>query len=128
MQVNGTDIVIAVVGLVFSAVIIPLIRAAFGWLKGKTRSEALRMAMDEAQRVADNVVAGLQANVVNGLKERSEDGKLTMDDAREVADMAVDMFISDLSAGSLAVIEDNADDVAQYISNLIEARLLSTKQ
>lgn len=128
MQVNGTEIVIALVGLVFSAVILPLVRAAFVWLKNKTRSEALMAALEEAQIVADGVVAGLQANVVDGLKAKSEDGKLNADDIREVADMAIDEFIRDLSARSLAVIEENADDLIAYIGNLIEARLVKAKK
>lgn len=128
MQVNGTEIVIALVGLVFSAVILPLVRAAFMWLKNKTRSEALMAALEEAQIVADGVVAGLQANVVDGLKAKSEDGKLDADDIREVADMAIEEFIRDLSARSLAVIEENADDLIAYIGNLIEARLVKAKK
>lgn len=128
MQVNGTEIVIALVGLVFSAVILPLVRAAFVWLKSKTKNEALSTALEEAQVVADGVVAGLQANVVDGLKAKSEDGKLDADDVREIADMAVDEFIRDLSARSLAVIEENADDLIAYIGNMIEARLAKAKK
>lgn len=128
MQVNGTEIVIALVGLVFSAVILPLVRAAFMWLKSKTKNEALSAALEEAQVVADGVVAGLQANVVDGLKGKSEDGKLDADDVREIADMAVDEFIRDLSARSLAVIEENADDLIAYIGNMIEARLAKAKK
>lgn len=128
MQVNGTEIVIALVGLVFSAVIMPLVRAAFMWLKSNTKNEALSAALEEAQVVADGVVAGLQANVVDGLKGKSEDGKLDADDVREIADMAVDEFIRDLSARSLMVIEENADDLIAYIGNMIEARLAKAKK
>lgn len=128
MQVNGTEIVIALVGLVFSAVILPLVRAAFVWLKSKTKNEALSAALEEAEVVADGVVAGLQANVVDGLKAKSEDGKLDADDVREIADMAVDEFIRDLSARSLTVIEENADDLIAYIGNMIEARLAKAKK
>lgn len=128
MQVNGTEIVIALVGLVFSAVILPLVRAAFVWLKSKTKNEALSAALEKAQVVADGVVAGLQANVVDGLKAKSEDGKLDADDVREIADMAVDEFIRDLSARSLVVIEENADDLIAYIGNMIEARLAKAKK
>lgn len=123
MQVNGTQIVITVVSLLFTAVIAPLVRAALQWLKGRTRSEALKTALTEAQTVADNVVAGLEATVVTALKEKSEDGKLCADDARVVASMAVDAVLRDLSTQTLAVLKDNAEDISVYISNLIEARL-----
>lgn len=128
MQINLTEIVISIVGLVFSAVIIPLTKAAFSWMREKTRSEALLCALDEAEAVADSVVASLQANVVEGLKEKSADGKLSGDDVKMVAAKAFDMFVSDLSAKSLAVIADNADDISAYVRNLIEARLLAAKK
>lgn len=128
MELDLTQIVIAIVGLVFSGVIIPLVTAAFKWLKGKTENEAVKAAMDEAERVADSVIASLQQNVVEGLKAKSADGKLSADDARDVADQAIDMFISDLSSKSLKVIQDNADDISAYIQNLIESRLLQSKK
>ncbi len=128
MQIDWTQLIIAAAGLVFSAVIIPLVKAAFTWLKGKTENEALQSALAEAQALADTVVASLQQTVVEGLKIRSTDGKLTADDAREVADLAVEMFLSDLSAKSLALLEDNAGDIIAYVSNLLEARLLRLKE
>lgn len=128
MQINVTEIVIAIVGLVFSAVVIPLTRAAFAWLKGRTQNEALQSAIDEAQTVADNVVARLKAGIVDGLKDKSSDGKLSAQDAAQVLSAAVGMVISDLSAHTLRLIEDNADDITAYLSNLIEARLLKMKK
>jgi len=123
MQVNITEIIIALIGVVFTGVVIPLVKAAFDWLKEKTRSEALKSAIEEARTVADGVVAGLQANVVEGLKVKSADGKLTADEAAEVMDMAIGQFLCDISEKSLEIIERNADDAAQFIANLIEQRL-----
>jgi hypothetical protein len=128
MQINVTELVISVVGLVFTAVVIPLTKAAFMWLRERTHSEALRSAISEAEAVADNVVASLQANVVEGLKAKSADGKLSADDVMMVSTKAFDMFVSDLSAKSLAVIADSADDIGAYVKNLIEARLLAAKK
>jgi len=127
MQIDWTQLIIAAAGLLFSAVIIPLVKAAFTWLKGKTENEAMQSALTEAQTVADNVVASMQQTVVDGLKAKSTDGKLTADDAREVADMAVERFLSDLSAKSLALLEDNAGDIITYAGNLLEARLVKLK-
>jgi hypothetical protein len=128
MTVDVTQIIIAAIGLVFTGILIPLVKAAFAWLKEKTNSEVLLTAISEAEAVADQVVALLQANVVNGLKAKSEDGKLSADDIKTVAEQAFDMFVSDISAKSLAVITNNADDIAAYVRNLIEARLLAMKK
>ena len=127
MGIDLTEIVVTMIGLVMSAVIVPLVRAAFVWLKGKTQNEALVSAIAEAEKVAEGVVAGLQATVVAGLKQKSTDGKLSADDAKEVAGMAVGMFLSDLSSRSLQVLEHNADDLSAFIRNMIEAKLAVLK-
>lgn len=128
MQVNLTEIIIALIGIVFTGVIIPLVRVVFVWLKEKTQNEALKSAIEEAQIVADGVVAGLGANVVEGLKQKNEDGRLTADEAMQVMETAIGQFMCDLSERSLEVIEKNADDVAEFISNLIEQRLAVYKK
>lgn len=125
---DWTQVIVAAAGLLFSAVVIPLVRAAIAWLQSKTDSEALRAAMEEAKAVADNVVASLQATVVDGLKAASADGKLDAAGAREVAKRAAAMFFSDLSARSLEALENSADDLAAYAGNLLEARLRALKE
>ncbi len=128
MMNNWTDAAIFGVYLLFVAVIIPLVKAGFAWLKSKTQNEALLAALAEAEKVADGVVAGLQANVVEGLKEKSVDGRLSPDDIQEVSVRAFDMFVSDISNRSLEVIAEKADDIEGYIKNLIEARLAAYKR
>lgn len=125
---DWTQIVIAAAGLVFSVVIIPLVKAAFAWLMSKTENEAILMALDEARTVADNVVASLKVTLVDELKAKSSDGKLSAQDARDVAAKAKDMFLSDLSAKSLDVLSSSADDIAAYVSNLLEARLFALRE
>jgi molybdopterin-guanine dinucleotide biosynthesis protein len=126
VEINVTQIIIAVIGLLFTAVIIPLVKAAFEWLKGKTQNEALRAALEEAKAVADQVVTSLQQSLVEGFKAENG-GKLTAEKAKEVLDMALDKFINDVSDKTLALIENNAVDVASYIANLIESRLFHLK-
>lgn len=125
--VDWTQLLIAVVGLAFTAVIAPGIKAWFAWLKGRTKNEALQAALSEAQTVADNVVASLQQTVVNDLKAKSADGKLSAEDIKSIADTAIDRFLSDISGQALDVIEANANDIVAYVSNLIEARLFKLK-
>jgi hypothetical protein len=125
--VDWTQLLIGIVGLVFAAVIAPGIKALFAWLKGRTKNEALQAALNEAQIIADNVVASLQQTVVDGLKAKSADGKLSAEDAKAVYEQAVESFLADLSAQSLAVLENNADDIVAFVSNLLEARLFKLK-
>jgi hypothetical protein len=127
MTIDLTQIIIAIIGLAFTGVIIPLGKALFVWLKGKTQNEAILAALTEAEKVADQVVASLQVNVVEGIKAKSVDGKLSVEDIKDISVQAFDMFISDISQKSLALIADNADDIGAYVKNLIESRLLKLK-
>ncbi len=127
MQINFTEVIIALIGIVFTGVIIPLVKAAFDWLKEKTQNEALSSALEEAKQIADGIVAGLSANLVEGLKEKSEDGKLTSSEAKAVMDEGIRRFLCDVSEKTLNVIENNADDISAYIGNLIESRLVILK-
>jgi uncharacterized membrane protein YhiD involved in acid resistance len=128
MTIDVTQIIIAAIGLVFTAIIIPLIKAAFDWLKGKTQNEAIKAALDEAKSVADQVVASLQQTMVDELKAKSADGKLSAEDIKAISTKAFDMFVSDLSQKSLALIADNANDITAYVKNLIESRLTLLKK
>ena len=127
MGINLTEIIIAVIGIVFTGVIIPLVKAAFIWIKSKTENEAILTAITESQTVADNVVAMLQANIVEGLKAATTDGKLSPEEASGVMEKAINMFCADISDGALKVIQNNTDNVSAYIQNLIEARLAKLK-
>ena len=125
---DWSEFAVAAVGLLFSVVVIPLVKAAFAWLMSKTENEAILMALDESKAVADNVVASLKSSLVDGLKAKSADGKLSAAEAGEVTKKAMDMFFADLSSKSLEVLTCNADDISAYVSNLLEARLLALRE
>lgn len=126
-MIDWTQIIIAAVGLLFTAVLIPLVKAAFAWLKSKTENEAIKAALDEAQTVADTVVTSLQQTVVDGLKAKAADGKLTADDAASVAEMATQQFFDDISDKSLELLESHTMDIEAYIKRVIESQLLKLK-
>lgn len=126
-MIDWTQIIIALVGLAFTAVIIPLVKAAFTWLKSKTENEALKAAIDEAQTVASTIVTSLQQTVVDGLKAKSADGKLTAEDAASVAEMAAQQFFNDISDKSLDLLEGHIPDIEAYIKRVIESQLLKLK-
>lgn len=126
-MIDWTEIIIAVIGLVFTSILIPLIKAAFTWLKTKTESDTLLTAITEAQTVAETVVMNLQQTVVNDLKAKSADGRLTADEVSKVAEMALEQFYADISEKSLEFLEAHTDDIEAYIKRTIEAQLLKLK-
>ena len=122
-EINLTQIAIALIAIVFTGVIIPSAKAFFAWLVSKTKNEGLISAINEAQFVVDNVIANMQVNVVDALKEASADGKLTAEEIKQISSQSFDMFLSDISSKSLDTIMANADDVSEWVANLISSRL-----
>lgn len=127
MTIDLTEILIAIIGMVFLGVIIPAVKALIVWLKSKTKNEGLQAAFDEAGEVAENVIAGLNATIVKEMRAQSADGKLSKEDAKIVMDKAVEAFLSDVSTKTRETIEANADDMTAWIANLIEQRLTWVK-
>ncbi len=128
MNLDWTAVAIAVIGLVFSGVLIPLVKAGFTWLATKTENEALKAALDEAQQVATDTVAMLQQTMVEGLKAQAADGRLTAEEARQVAEDAVNVFMTDISSKSAALLAKRIPDWEGYAARLIEAKLFKMKQ
>lgn len=128
MEIDFTEVTIAVISLIFTCVIVPVMAAAFKWLRSKTRNEAIVTALSEAETIATNVVSSLQTNVVEALKCASEDGKLSDQEVKEIRKKALDMFLSDVSKQAYDVINKNADDIGVWVQNLIEKSLLAIKK
>lgn len=126
-MINWTEILIALIGIVFTAVIIPLAKAGFTWLKTKTENDMLLTAISEAEIEAKNIVNALQQTVVDGLKSANEDGKLTEDEAKEVMKLAVHQFFSDVSVSTMTILDSKTDDIMEYIKNLLESKIAQNK-
>ena len=123
-------VIISIIGVVTATVIPILTKAAFAWLKEKAGliqeqklSTALVSALDEAEIVAGNVVAGLQATLVYQLREKSKDGTLSKKDVALITQTAFESFTSDISAKSYELLENNADNIMAAVGNLIEKKL-----
>ena len=122
--------IISIIGIVTATVIPILTKVAFAWLKEKAGliqeqklSTALVMALDEAEIVAGNVVAGLEATLVYQLREKSKDGTLSKEDIELITQTAFESFKSDISAKSYELLENNADNIMDAVGNLIEKKL-----
>jgi len=122
--------IISIIGIVTATVIPILTKVAFAWLKEKAGliqeqklSTALVMALDEAEIVAGNVVAGLEATLVYQLREKSKDGTLSKKDIELITQTSFESFKSDISAKSYELLENNADNIMAAVGNLIEKKL-----
>ena len=127
MNIDVTEIIIVIIGLVFTSIVMPLLATVFKWLRSKIDNEALLTTLTEAQTIATNVVSNLQTNVVTALKVANKDGKLTADEITNIKNQATKMFLSDLSNQSYNVIRSNADDITKWVENMLEAQLFKLK-
>lgn len=127
-MIDWTEILIVVVGLVFTGILIPLVRVAFKWLVAKTEQTRWQKIVHQLSVVADNAVAYTQASFVDALKEKAADGKLTLDEAKEAVGVAIDYVKANSSTEVKNFILDTAIDMEEYIRGLIEQRLAVSKK
>ena len=117
-------LVIGIVGLVFTIITAYLLPALSKWIAGKIKNEAIQAALNEAGTVATQVVSNLGVNIIDGLKSLNATTQPpTTDQITNIIIPAFDAFSSDLSAGAMNVLKDNADNIQAYVTNLLKSKL-----
>ena len=126
-MINWTEIIIVLIGLVFTGILIPLVRKLFQWLDAKTEDTVWNKVVNELREVADNAVAYTQQSFVDALKEKAEDGKLTPEEAKRALGIAMEYVIANSSQEAQDFITNTAVDMEEYIRGIIEKRLIVWK-
>ena len=129
-MVDWTDIIIGAIGIVFTAVLVPIGKAFFGWLKTKAESvqnedirKALIAASNEAENITRVVVDSLKQTVVDDIKDKREDGKLTDQEVADIAKKAWEKFCAGISAEAYYTLVEHKGDIKQYVQDLIESNV-----
>jgi len=106
-----------------------LVTFATQYVRTKTqesRNSAYSDAVDIVEDVSANVVSCLMQTVVDGIKEKSADGKLTEDEKTEIKQMAVTAVREQLSENVIQTI--GVDKLDIMISTMIESAVRTIKQ
>lgn len=119
---------------VIATLLTVLIAYAAGWLrlqtakiKGETAQQALKAAIDQAERVGIDAVLATNQVFVDSIKEDSADGKLTDEEKREAMDKAVKYVKDHMAPWALSVLEATFGPVERWLEGLLEAKLGQVK-
>lgn len=115
-------VVVAVIGALMTLAIkgINMVRTI---LNSKTENQMLQTLINNVSDNAENIVKALNQTLVNGLKDKSEDGKLTKDEIIAVKNEALTTLMNTLSVEAKTTLTNTFGNLELYLSNLIEAKV-----
>jgi len=112
-MIDWTEIIIAIIGLVITAIIVP-------WLKSKTTNEKMHKVITE---VGDAVATSADYVAKIFVDDIKAGGKLTDEDKFNAIMKAVDVAKNNISDESIKYIEKSGIDLGMYLESKIEAYL-----
>jgi hypothetical protein len=125
------EILIPLFGLLITTLIglgIAYLQSKAQEIKHKTARDAVQSALAEADYQAAKAVKAVQQTLVDGFKNAAEDGKLTNEEKRLALEAAKEVFMNSISAGALDTLEAAIGPVKDWLTALLEAKVLELKQ
>jgi len=115
MSVDWTAVIVALVENGFVLIMAILSTIVFPYILGKVKDQRLQTALGELLNNVGGVVARLQNTVVEGMKEKSADGKLSKEDIKFLTDEVVNKAKEITPDAMLKTIENSKVDILSYI-------------
>ncbi len=129
--VSLIEILIPLIGLLITALIglgIAYLQAKAQEIKHKAARDSVQAALAEAEYQAANAVKAVQQTLVDKFRKAAEDGKLTDDEKRLALEAAKEIFLNSISVGALDTLKSAVGPVEDWLTALLEAKVLELKQ
>lgn len=129
--VSLIEILIPLIGLLITALIglgIAYLQAKAQEIKHKVARDSVQAALAEAEYQAANAVKAVQQMLVDNFRKAAEDGKLTDDEKRLALEAAKEVFLNSISVGALDTLKSAVGPVEDWLTALLEAKVLELKQ
>jgi len=129
--VSLIEILIPLIGLLITVLIgfgIAYLQAKAQEIKHKAARDSVQAALAEAEYQAANAVKAVQQTLVDNFRKAAEDGKLTDDEKRLALEAAKEVFLNSISVGALDTLKAAIGPVEDWLTELLEAKVLELKQ
>ncbi len=129
--VSLIEILVPLIGLLITALIglgIAYLQAKVQEIKHKVARDSVQAALVEAEYQAVNAVKAVQQTLVDDFRKAAEDGKLTADEKRLALEAAKEVFLNSISVGALDTLKSAVGPVEDWLTELLEAKVLELKQ
>lgn len=130
IAIKAVEMLLPVLVMLVSAAVgygVVLLKAKASQITNQTARDAYLAALSEADRVAYDAVAAVNQQLVDDLKAAASDGKLTPEERSQAMESAKDIFLAQISAGGLAILEAAKGPVDRWLRDLIEAKVSESK-
>lgn len=129
--VSLIEILIPLIGLLITALIglgIAYLQAKVQEIKHKAARDSVQAALVEAEYQAANAVKAVQQTLVDNFKKAAEDGKLTDEEKQLALEAAKEVFLNSISVGALDTLKAAVGPVENWLTELLEAKVLELKK
>ena len=129
--VSLIEILVPLIGLLITALIglgIAYLQVKAQEIKHKAARESVQAALAEAEYQAANAVKAVQQTLVDDFRKAAEDGELTADEKRLALEAAKQVFLNSISVGALDTLKSAVGPVEDWLTELLEAKVLELKQ
>ncbi len=129
--VSLIEILIPLIGLLITALIglgIAYLQTKVQEIKHKAARDSVQAALVEAEYQAANAVKAVQQTLVDNFKKAAEDGKLTDEEKQLALEAAKEVFLNSISVGALDTLRAAVGPVENWLTELLEAKVLELKK
>ena len=129
--VSLIEILIPLIGLLITALIglgIAYLQTKVQEIKHKAARDSVQAALVEAEYQAANAVKAVQQTLVDNFKKAAEDGKLTDEEKQLALEAAKEVFLNSISVGALDTLKAAVGPVENWLTELLEAKVLELKK
>jgi len=120
MNLEWTEIIITIIGLVFTVIVAPAVAFYF---KSRAKTEIAQTVISDVELAVINAVNKVTKTYTADLKARAVNGKLTPEQQGEALHSAIETASDLLSSATKNYLASNGLEVGAYLETLIEAQL-----
>lgn len=122
---NIQEIIIDIIGTALAAATLALIRSGIAWIGAKTKSEKIRLALQEFQTVLEDGVGYVEQTFVRLAKAG---GTWSATTQKEALETCVDYIQNNLTQKAYELLTEDKEDIEDWITAKIESYISYSKE
>lgn len=119
------NIIVDIIATALSIAVLALIRSGIAWMKSRTKSEKIQLALQEFQTVLEDGIGYVEQTIVRLAKAGGTWNATTQ---QEALNSCVDYITNNLTQKAYDLLTEDKEDVEQWIIAKIESRIAQAKE
>ena len=122
---NIQDIIIDIIATALAIAALVLIRSGIAWISAKTKSEKIKLALQEFQTVLEDGIGYVEQTFVRLAKEN---GTWNTTSQQEALGACIDYIKGNLTQKAYELLTEDKEDIEDWITDKIESYISYSKE